>query len=150
MCPDQTNELADISVGDAWLPELGHERNGESVVVARTKKGEEILNLASSAGVISLKPVECERVKCSQADPLKFKKDDFGTRLAMIASAGMKTPGFNLKRNSPRSLSSFVRNFFAFFNIKASRNAILKSLLTYVPFPVFRLYYGVYKFLLFI
>jgi len=22
MCPDQTNELADISIGDAWLPEL--------------------------------------------------------------------------------------------------------------------------------
>jgi len=150
MCPDETNELADISVGDAWLPELKHERNGESVVVARTKKGEEILNLAYSSGTISLKPVECERVKCSQADPLKFKKDDFGTRLAMIESAGMKTPDFSLKRNSPRSLSYFARNFFAFFNIKASRNEVLKSLLTYVPFPVFRLYYGLYKFLLLI
>ena len=147
MCPDETNELADVSLGDAWLPELKHERNGESIVVARTKMGEEILNLACSAGVIFLKPVGCERVKCSQADPLKFKKYDFGTRLAMMESAGTKIPDFNLKRNSSRPASSFVRNFFALFNVHVSEYKILEQLLLYFPFPLIRLYYGVYKFL---
>ena len=148
MCPDETNELADISLGDAWLPELKNERNGESIIIARTKKGEEILRQASSSGAILLKPVECQKVKCTQADPLKFKKDDLGTRLAMIESNGLKTPYFNRKQNSSRSLSSFVRNLFVLLNIKASKNKILESLLIHIPFAIFRLYYGVYKFLL--
>jgi len=147
MCPDETNELADVSLGDAWLPELRHERNGVSIAVARTKNGEEILNLACSAGVIFLKPIECDRVKRSQADPLKFKKNDFRTRLAMVESAGMKIPDFKSKRNSSHGLSSFVRSLFVFFNIQASENKILQQSLIHAPFPLFRLYYGIYKFL---
>jgi len=150
MCPDHTNELADISLGDAWLPELKHERIGESIVVVRTSKGEEFLSKASSSGVISLRPIECEQVKRSQAGPLKFKKDDLGTRLSMIESRGMNIPDFDRERNSSRTFSSFIRNFFAFFNIQAPKSGILKALLTCTPIPIFRLYYGIYKFLLLI
>ena len=149
MCPDETNELADISFGDAWLPESKNERNGESIVVTRTGKGEEILSLAYSSGAISLWPVKGEKVKRSQAEPLKFKKDDITIRLAMIESSGRKIPDFNPKRysSSSSSLSSFARNLFVFFNVRASEDKILKRLLSYIPFPIIRLCYGVYKFL---
>jgi len=149
MCPDETNELADISLGDAWIPELKGETKGESVVVVRTKKGEEILDSALSAGVITLKPIRCEMVKNSQAEPLKFKKNDIGVRLAMIESSGQKTPNFNSIpcSSSSRSIFAFVRSFFVFFNVQISENKILEKLLISVPFPILRLYYGVYKFL---
>jgi coenzyme F420 hydrogenase subunit beta len=149
MCPDETNELADISLGDAWIPELKGETKGESVVVVRTKKGEEILNSALSAGVITLKPIRCQIVKNSQAVPLKFKKNDIGVRLAMIESAGQKTPVFNLKVFSQSSCSifSFARSLFVFFNVRVSESKISEKLLSRVPFPILRLYYGVYKFL---
>jgi len=113
MCPDETNELADISLGDAWLPEMKNEKLGESVIIVRTIKGEDVLNFAYSTGTVFLKPVKCEIVKRSQAEPLKFKKDDIGTRLAIIKCYGGKISSFKPKR----------------------------------PFPIFRLYYGVYKFL---
>lgn len=147
MCPDETNELADISLGDAWLPELRNQTNGESIAVTRTKQGEEILNLAHLAGLISLQPIESERVKQSQAIPLKLKKDDLETRLAIMESAGMKTPIFYPKPNSSRLISSYLRNFFALFNAENSANRLWEPLLVGTPFPIFRLYYGIYKFL---
>ncbi|MHA1632039.1 MAG: Coenzyme F420 hydrogenase/dehydrogenase, beta subunit C-terminal domain, partial [Candidatus Freyarchaeota archaeon] len=148
MCPDETNELADVSVGDAWLPELRNEKIGESVVVARTRLGEEFLKEAASSGVISLKRVDCERVGCSQAGPLRFKKEDLGTRLAMMESRGMKVPVFTVKPRSSGSFFSFARNLFVFLNVRASENGNLRRFLRGVPFPVFRLYYGLYRFLL--
>lgn len=148
MCPDETNELADISVGDAWLPELESERIGESVVVVRTRKGEEILSHASSSGALFLKAIECEKVKRSQAEPLMVKKDDFGSRLAMIEFGGMKIPDFNPRQASTRSLASILRTLFAFSNTKASKSKIVRALLIYIPLPIFRLYCGAHKFLL--
>ncbi|MHA1632637.1 MAG: Coenzyme F420 hydrogenase/dehydrogenase, beta subunit C-terminal domain, partial [Candidatus Freyarchaeota archaeon] len=148
MCPDETNELADVSVGDAWLPELRNEKMGESVVVVRTRLGEEFLKEAASSGVISLKRVECGKVRISQRDPLRFKKEDLRTRLALMKSRGVKTPVFGFRRDFSSSFFSFVRSLFVFFNFRVSENRTLRRLLSYVPFPVFRLYYGLYKFLL--
>lgn len=150
ICPDQTNELADISVGDAWLPELKNERIGKSIIVARTIKGEEILKFACSSKVLSLKSIECEKVKRSQREPLRFKKNDIGIRAAMIGYSGEKIPPFSRLQNSSYSFSSWARNFWALINVRASEYKVFKQFLTYIPFPVIKLYYGVYKFLSFI
>lgn len=43
-CIDHTNELADISCGDAWLPELLKRNDGGwSTIISRSSKGNEIL-----------------------------------------------------------------------------------------------------------
>lgn len=145
MCPDHTNELADISLGDAWLPELKHKRFGESLILTRTKDAENLLARASSAGAISIRMVEFGKVKQSQAEPLKFKKDDMRTRLAILKSIGHKVPDFGLTSNSYLSFMAFLRTFYAYFNIRVSANERLRSLLISVPFPLFRVYYGIRK-----
>lgn len=147
MCPDETNELADISLGDAWLSELKNDKNGQSIVVARTKHGEDILNLACDTGVVFLKPIRSEKVRRAQSEPLKFKKDDLETRLALIEHSGMKTPEFDPKPNSSRSFFAYARNLFVFLNFRSSEKQIIKRLLVGVPLPIFRLYCGIYKFL---
>jgi hypothetical protein len=146
MCPDETNELADIALGDAWLPELRKERNGESIIIARTKVGERILNLARLNDAIFLKRVDCNAVELSQAHPIKFKKADFGSRLSMMQSAGMKIPDYGFNRNPSSSFFSFARNLLLFFNVRMCENKTIGRFLVYVPFAVFRLYYGIYKF----
>jgi coenzyme F420 hydrogenase subunit beta len=147
MCPDETNELADISLGDAWLPELKNDKNGQSIVMVRTKHAADILNLARDAGVVFLKPISCEKVREAQKEPLKFKKDDFEIRLALIKHYGMKTPEFNPNYNHSWSFFVFARNFFAFLNVKLSEKQVFKHLLVCVPLPLIRLYSGVYKLL---
>lgn len=147
MCPDETNELADISLGDAWLPELKHERSGESIIITRTKAADDVITLANSGGIISIRAIGPEKIKQSQAEPLKFKKDDLGARLAMLKSFSGEIPIFSPKPNSSSSFFGFFRTVFPYFNIEASSKKRLRSLLIHVPFPLFRLYYGVFKFL---
>lgn len=148
MCFDETNEMSDISFGDAWLPESKDERNGESIVVARTLKGQETLSFAYSARAIFLKPIKCDKVRQSQAEPLKFKKDDIETRLAVIEASGQKIPEFNLEHSShSRSVSSYIRSLFVLFNTRVAEKRSFEKILVYIPFQLFRLYYGFYKFL---
>jgi coenzyme F420 hydrogenase subunit beta len=145
MCPDETNELADLSLGDAWLPELRKQSKGESLVIARTETGEQMLQRACAAGVISLFPLTRDKAKATQAAPLKFKKQDFETRLAMLRKGGAKVPRFNPRPEGSRSLFSYVRNLLVLFNVERSEKGTFKTILVGVPFQVLRLYYGIYK-----
>jgi len=147
MCPDHTNELADISLGDAWLPELKHERYGESIIVTRTKTAENLLAFAMAQGSITIKSVKPEKVKQSQAEPLRFKKNDLRLRLAILKSIGYRVPNFSPSPDLSPSFVASLRTFYAYFNIQASTNEHLKSFLINVPFPLFRLYYGTRKIL---
>lgn len=146
MCPDQTGELADISLGDAWLPELRSDKIGESIIITRTKAAESMLSAMVSSKAISLMHVSPEKVKQSQFLNLKFKKDDLSTRLNMIRFFGRQVPDFIPARNS-WSFAAFLRALYIYFNIKMSSSKRIRSMLSLLPFPFFRLYFGIYKFL---
>jgi hypothetical protein len=148
MCPDMTSELADISVGDAWFPEFKGSKLGESILIARTAKGQEIINQARKAKTLSLLPEDGERVKRSQLVPLTFKKTDLKTRLEIIKSQRAPTPvfiGVGCKRE--RSIVSYLRNLYVLSNIRISQNHAFRRVLLRVPLPFHRLGYGVYMFL---
>jgi len=147
MCPDLTNELADISVGDAWLPEFRKDKVGRSIVISRTRLGENLLNTALIDDVISLEPVNVDAVLKSQRDSLKFKKVDFAVRLGMMKSLGAKTPSFSLSKPFSSSFFSFIRNLFVVTNVKTCEHKFFRNTLIGVPFPLFRLYSGVYRLL---
>jgi len=74
-CTDQTNELADISFGDAWLPDVvERDKIGRSICITRTEIGTSVLEQAVQAKAIKLTNLEPGRVVDSQAWPLYFKK----------------------------------------------------------------------------
>ncbi len=147
MCPDQAAELADIAFGDAWLPELKKEKVGESVVIARTEVGNNLLALARSKGVIKIKTLASEKVEQSQFINLVFKKNDLGARLFLRRLVGKATPRFKIEPVVNMAPVVFLRSFFIYFNIWASSKKSIRSLLVRFPFPLFRVYYGVYKFI---
>jgi coenzyme F420 hydrogenase subunit beta len=147
MCPDQTAELADISFGDAWLPEFKREKNGMSIIISRSKIGESLLKKATLAKRISLTNVSIEKVNQSQSVNLKFKKNDLQFRLSFLDSIGKKTPKFSPLFSNPRSFIAALRGFYIFANIKASSNKFFKLFLYRIPNPLIRAYYGIYKLL---
>jgi len=147
MCQDFTNELADVSVGDAWLHEFKNDKIGRSILIARTKQGQDLLDFMCREKTIFLEPVTVHKVLRSQQSNVKFKKNDFAIRMAMLESSGMKTPIFSLSESHSNSFLSFLRNLFVIANVKASENNFFKRLLVGIPFPIFKLYYGIYKFL---
>jgi coenzyme F420 hydrogenase subunit beta len=147
MCPDQTAELADISFGDAWLPELKSEKRGMSIMLSRTIEGESLLRRAKSAKAISIKRVGIEKVRQSQFINLRFKKDDLPYRLALMTVMGREVPVFNPVPPPSDSFASALRSFYVYLNIKASSNRHFQYFLAKAPFPLIRLYSGIYKFL---
>jgi coenzyme F420 hydrogenase subunit beta len=147
MCPDQAAELADVSLGDAWLPEFKSEKSGESLMVIRTNAARDLFAALDREGAIRMKEVEASKVVQSQFVNLVFKKKDLGARLSTLRRFGVSTPKFVPEPNVTYSLFAWLRMIFMYSNIWASKCKPLRSLLVHAPLPVFRAYYGIYKYL---
>lgn len=92
--PDGGGELADISCGDPWYKEPDGVDPGFSLVVARTRKGVEIIEGAIAAGYLRLDPAELWKIPASQQGLLHKKGSVWGRRLAMRA-LGMPVTRFH-------------------------------------------------------
>jgi coenzyme F420 hydrogenase subunit beta len=147
MCPDQAAELADVSLGDAWLPEFMSEESGESIIVMRTKAANDFFATLEGEKAIHIRKVEPSRLVQSQMVNLVFKKKDLGSRLSTLHRSGVSTPRFVPEPRIRSSPFIWLRMMFVYGSIRASNCKSLRSLLIHVPFPVFRAYYGVYKYL---
>ncbi len=92
LCPDQTCELADISLGDPWLRELTRvERVGKSLVVVRNQVGAAYLAKAVESGAIYLEEVALELVKRAQNYAFKAR---VGGRIRLRQILGRPVPAF--------------------------------------------------------
>lgn len=60
MCIDYSNELADVSVGDYYHPDMRPGAQGWSVIVVRSSKGEMLVDGARKSGFIHTEPLEEE------------------------------------------------------------------------------------------
>jgi coenzyme F420 hydrogenase subunit beta len=148
MCFDETNELADISLGDAWLRKFKYDKVGRSLVVVRTDRGREIIESALSEGVLLLEDISPSEVELSQSEALKFKKKDINSRLALLKKLGKEVPNFKVNSYlGTYNFFSILRNSFVLFNGRISNDESFDKFLVSVPFPIFRLYHGVYKIL---
>jgi coenzyme F420 hydrogenase subunit beta len=74
ICVDQSCELADLSFGDAWLPEFVNDKVGRSVVVSRNPKAEGILQQAREEHIVALDNLSRDSLVRSQKQVLYFKK----------------------------------------------------------------------------
>lgn len=147
MCPDQAAELADVSLGDAWLPEFKRDKSGESIIVVRTKAAHDFLAALSRDKVMQVREVEDSKLAQSQMVNLILKKKDLGSRLSTLHKFGLNTPKFIPKPRIRSSPFIWLRMMFMYGGIRTSNCQPLRPLLVHVPFPVFRAYYGVYKYL---
>lgn len=98
ICPDGTGEDADIAVGDFWKADekgypLFDDADGESVVLARTLRGHELLMKAAEAGVVALDAVELDDVERIQ--PLqRARKRTLAVRLLARALTFRRVPSY--------------------------------------------------------
>lgn len=98
LCPDGTGEFADISCGDPWYRQNEADNPGQSLILVRTKKGEEILKGAISEGYISAKPANHNILMNSQKS-LYGKRASIWGRLMAFGAWGLSKPryeGFSL------------------------------------------------------
>jgi coenzyme F420 hydrogenase subunit beta len=91
VCPDALAELADISVGDAWL-ERFEGSDGVSDLIVRTPAGERISR--ALAGRLCLQDATPEEMVASQRETYRVKRDVLRGRLALRAMAGRPVPAY--------------------------------------------------------
>jgi coenzyme F420 hydrogenase subunit beta len=104
-CTDATSELADLSFGDAWLPEFKHIRKGLSIIVSRTKMGDSILKEATSDNYMKTFSINCDKVIQSQSG-LLYKKRKVATFRSILRSLG-----YPLGKNTQGLLDPKVLDF---------------------------------------
>jgi len=139
-CSDATNELSDISFGDAWLPELRNDRIGQSIAITKTEVGEKLMREAFSKEKIKIIPVSDKKVLQSQQGLLQ-KKTKLAARRFVLKLFGCdimnsQNPHFRIK--------DLLFATLTYLNLRASTNNHLQTLLKYMPTKVLRGYNLVY------
>lgn len=94
---DFTNELTDISVGDAWHPRYEAQGGGFSVVAARTAQGAALLEEMQAAGALTLEPVALDEALAMHGHMLDFKKRGAFIRMAWRAALGKPVPDYGYR-----------------------------------------------------
>ncbi|MEL6830264.1 MAG: Coenzyme F420 hydrogenase/dehydrogenase, beta subunit C-terminal domain [Pseudomonadota bacterium] len=119
ICADGTGVAADIVCADVWETDdrgypLFEEKDGQSLVMARTPLGQEVIHTAVGDGVIELEPYDIkmlERIQPGQS----ARRKALLARLLALKLIGSSTPnyrGLHLFRAAKKnSLSGNLRNF---------------------------------------
>ncbi|MBZ8140320.1 hypothetical protein CLD22_10465 [Rubrivivax gelatinosus] len=97
ICPDGTGEFADITCADAWYGKDGYpdfaERDGRSLVLARTDAGSSLLQLALAEGAVVLEPLDLSEVARMQPYQVTRKEMVLGRVLGARLALG-RAPRF--------------------------------------------------------
>ena len=96
ICPDGVGGVADIAAADAWYGgETGYpefdERDGRSLIIARTETGRAALAAAMSAGVIAAEPIAIAEIDLMQPAQARRKRV-LAARLAALHVAARPVP----------------------------------------------------------
>ncbi len=111
-CDDVVGETADISIGDAWLPEYVSDSGGTNLVVVRSRVLNALLVDAVSAGRLHLDSIPVEKVVESQAGGFRHRRDGLAYRLQLEDEAGRWRPAKRVDA-SGKNLTRQQREIYA-------------------------------------
>ena len=94
LCPDGLAELADISVGDPWFKKNDSNNAGESLVIARTKQGNELMQQLVKNGKITAKS-SCQLEVINSQKNIISKKTNLLARVRLLKLLGIKCPSYS-------------------------------------------------------
>jgi hypothetical protein len=80
-CDDVFGETADVSVGDAWLPQYASDWRGTNVVVVRHPLIDQLVKEAVAGGRLRFDALPVETVVQSQAAGLRHRREGLAYRL---------------------------------------------------------------------
>lgn len=100
---DVLNETADITLGDAWLPEYAKDSKGNNVVIVRNPHIDSLIKEGISSGRLKLDTVEKETIIRSQEAHYRHTHDELVYRLYKKDKVGEWRPQkrVNASRNIP-------------------------------------------------
>ena len=99
ICPDGSGGFADVACADAWYSDkagypLFEEKDGRSLIVSRTAKGEALVTAAIAAGYISAAQIDSVEIEKMQPSQVR-RKQLILSRLSAMALAGRARPRYS-------------------------------------------------------
>ncbi len=101
-CDDVTTELADISLGDAWLNPYNQDGKGTNVMVTRSKLAEKLINDGIINKELSVDPLDFNQFLSSQQGSFNHRHLALGYRIKLAKKKGLTIPP---KRHDKESIS---------------------------------------------
>jgi len=109
VCHDGFNEFSDVSCGDAWHPHLiKEEKEGVSLIIARTEIGERLVQGASQKGCIQISLIDSEDILRSQPGIVRFKNRTLKARVNLSRIIRRKLPAFDLSMTPPVNFTNYL------------------------------------------
>jgi coenzyme F420-reducing hydrogenase beta subunit len=105
-CDDVVGELADLSIGDAWLPHLVFDPKGNSLVITRNAELDGLITDGVERGDLRMKPLPEAQAIASQSAGFRHRREGLAYRLQKRAEAGEWTPP---KRVQPAPIADSKR-----------------------------------------
>jgi coenzyme F420-reducing hydrogenase beta subunit len=91
-CDDVVGETADVSFGDAWLPQFTSDPRGTNIVVSRSLIADELFDEGHRRGEITVLPASPDEAIASQAGGFRHRRGGLSVRLADDTAAGLSVP----------------------------------------------------------
>ena len=103
---DVMNETADVTLGDAWLPEYSSDSKGNNVILVRNEVIADILKEGIRTKKVNLDNISVESIVKSQASHFQHTREELGYRLYKMDKIGKWRPE---KRVNPSKDIPFFR-----------------------------------------
>ena len=120
-CDDVTTELADISIGDAWLRPFVEDGRGDNVLVTRSKLAEKIIKEGIRNKVLKLEYLPSDQFLLSQKGSFNHRQKGLPYRVRRANSKGKLTPPKRVLIDE----SSFFFKLVQFFRLKTRQQSLV-------------------------
>lgn len=91
-CDDVTTELADISLGDAWLNPYNQDGKGTNVMVTRSKLAEKLINEGITKKELTVEHLDFNQFLSSQQGSFNHRHKALGYRVRLSKKKGLSIP----------------------------------------------------------
>jgi len=98
-CDDVVGETADISIGDAWLPQYVKNPKGTSIIIVRNQSLLKLIEKYSSLGELKLDELTKDEVIQSQAGGFRHRREGLSYRLSLKEKLNEWYPQKRIKAN---------------------------------------------------
>lgn len=112
-CDDVFGEVADITIGDAWLPEYVADGRGTNVVVVRRQVFKDLIMQGLTEGKVKLNSLSIDDTIASQAGGLRHRRDGLSYRLFLKDNARLWRPSKRVKASNT-NLDARSKKIFEF------------------------------------
>jgi coenzyme F420 hydrogenase subunit beta len=131
---DLSNELADLSFGDAWAPRYEERREGFSLIAVRTERGRELFEQCKTAGVIQTQYSSLDDSLSMHSHGLFNKKYAVWSRIDLRRWMGGKIPDYGyvgIRTFKQKCVGLVIALVFAF-----GRTSLARAIVQLMPMEI--------------